>query len=66
MGDEVRLGRGFMFWGITLRLTEEGQRERNIEGIVKAVYDAIAVSPRRMGGKGWLELPVQFEESFWD
>jgi hypothetical protein len=25
MGDEVRLGRGWMFWGATLTLTQEGE-----------------------------------------
>jgi insulysin len=26
-GDEVRLGRGWMFWGATLSLTQEGEQQ---------------------------------------
>ena len=44
MGDEVRLGRGFMFWGVKLQLTEEGQHPGRLEGLLGAVHDALAVS----------------------
>ena len=46
MGDEVRLGRGFMFWGLTLELTEEGERGGDVlmARLLKAVHDALSVS----------------------
>ena len=45
MGDEVRLGRGFMFWGLTLELTEAGERggDANVFRVIRAVHDALAV-----------------------
>lgn len=42
MGDEVRLGRGFMFWGLTLSLTEEGLSHEAL--LLEAIYAAIKAS----------------------
>jgi len=53
MGDEVRLGRGFMIWTLTIRLTEEGQRKASVERILEAVYSAIAVSRHACGRPCW-------------
>ena len=50
MGDEVRLGRGFMFWGVKLQLTEEGQCPGRLEGLLGAVHDALAVGVVLKGG----------------
>ena len=41
MGDEVRLGRGFMFWGVTMSLTEEGLKHTDL--LLEATYQALGV-----------------------
>lgn len=41
MGEEVRAGRGWMFWRLTLSLTQAG--EDALEHVVATVYRAIQV-----------------------
>jgi hypothetical protein len=40
-GDEVRLGRGFMFWGVTMTLTEEGLS--HVPQLLRAVHQGLHV-----------------------
>lgn len=65
-GDEVRLGRGWMFWGATLSLTQEG--EQQLHHVLATLQRAVQVSARPAvhltGGGGrvfvcvWSHLPV--------
>lgn len=41
MGDEVRLGRGWMFWGATLTLTQEG--EEQLEHVLATLMRGVQV-----------------------
>jgi hypothetical protein len=41
MGEEVRLGRGFMFWRIDVQLTEEG--ETHVPHVLGTIARAIQV-----------------------
>jgi hypothetical protein len=41
MGEEVRQGRGWMFWRLSLGLTQAG--EQALEHVVATVYRAIQV-----------------------
>jgi hypothetical protein len=41
MGEEVRQGRGWMFWRVTLSLTQAG--EEALAHVVATVYRAIQV-----------------------
>jgi hypothetical protein len=42
MADEVRLGRGWMFWGATLTLTQEG--EERLEHVLATLMRGVQVS----------------------
>ncbi|GAX81935.1 hypothetical protein CEUSTIGMA_g9363.t1 [Chlamydomonas eustigma] len=43
MRDEVKLGRGFMFWGLTIQLTKKGLEAWRLEQLLVAVHDALHV-----------------------
>lgn len=43
-GDEVRLGRGWMFWGATLSLTQEG--EQQLRHVLATLLRGVQVSAR--------------------
>ena len=45
MGDEVRLGRGWMFWGSTITLTKEG--EDRVEHVLATLMRGVQVGGTR-------------------
>ncbi|GFR39769.1 hypothetical protein Agub_g254, partial [Astrephomene gubernaculifera] len=60
--DEVRLGRGFMFWGVTLTLSEAGLRRTNdvLQLIFAAVHAMRALSPAQRAAV-WGEVAAEAE-----